>query len=250
MASLETDDWTFVPVKKGRKRGQQLETPAHDLFSIDNDATVDVIRAQLDQHRARWLKNDLRPSIFKCFKNLNLADRPSVTCAICMGVGSLCSNNLEHRGRSMTQLAVFLDIAKHLEGLYASTIDLYAQEPRLTAIDNELLTSLGFTTLHLAKDHGRDKTIGPAAKYINEHTFVADFFVDIAITQQMASFKIGLLTSALPMAIENGTGSTVPTRDLWRKQYRWCKLTSNDKDEPALSGLYACVLNEEEDTEE
>jgi hypothetical protein len=67
----------------------------------------------------------------------------------------------------MKQLVIFLSIAEHLQS-QDPKINIYAQDPAFSAVDEQFLQSLGIKILHTPST----TNLGGAARYINGSTLV------------------------------------------------------------------------------
>jgi hypothetical protein len=132
--------------------------------------------------RTQYNESALSDSIIRLLESKN---RPAVTKLVSLGLGSLKSLN---QTRRIKQLAIFLAIADQLRN-YNPSIELYAQDPEFSKLDESFLGSLGVRILStpMAAD------LGEAAQYIDQSTLVYSPFLTLEAYELLfSSQKVNL----------------------------------------------------------
>lgn len=108
---------------------------------------------------------------------------PPITCIVSLGLGSLIVT--KGQPRRLKQLAILLAIRDHLQQEREQHIEVYAQDPTFTRIDETLLASLGIQMLRTPS--GSD--LGEAASFVTPHTLVYSPFLTVEAYEQLIIIK-------------------------------------------------------------
>jgi SRR1 len=114
-----------------------------------------------DETRTRYLESNIALLIRQLLASKNTS---GVTRIVSLGLGSLKSTE---QSRRIKQLTIFLAIAEQLRQK-SPKIEIYAQDPSFSKIDESFLQSLGVNILSTPSA----TELGEAAEYINESTLV------------------------------------------------------------------------------
>ncbi|KAK3112140.1 hypothetical protein LTR53_011883 [Teratosphaeriaceae sp. CCFEE 6253] len=170
------DGWTKI------SRGKGKEQPPLYIHGLDPPAkhlTLQHVRANLDAKTKIWQRSTCRKATLAILDKQEPDQGWQLTKAVCLGSNSFSRDNWQARQRSVTQLAAFLDIIRHLQAKQRSPIALYAQEPQYTPLDSELLESLDVHVLDAIPKGSTDQSLGEAAHHISGSTFVFEAFMDL-----------------------------------------------------------------------
>jgi hypothetical protein len=117
-----------------------------------------------EKTRNHYLESNLSLSITRILESKN---RPAFTKIVSLGLGSLKSTD---QTRRIKQLTIFLAIAEQLQlqQQNKTKIDIYAQDPSFSKIDEAFLQSLG---VHILSTPSATE-VGEAASYIDSSTLV------------------------------------------------------------------------------
>jgi hypothetical protein len=126
--------------------------------------------------RDRYLDSSLSLAVFRLFESKN---RPPVTRIISLGLGSFKS---VEQPRRIKQLAIFLAIAEQLRQ-QTPDIEIYAQDPSFSKVDDAFLQSLG---VHILSTPAATE-LGEAAQYIDKSTLVYSPFLTLEAYQLLFS---------------------------------------------------------------
>ncbi|KAH8809437.1 hypothetical protein F5884DRAFT_858938 [Xylogone sp. PMI_703] len=176
--------------------------------------------------RNRYLESNLYLSIARLLASKN---RPAVTKIISLGLGSLRSPD---QSRRIKQLTIFLAIAEQLRQ-YEPEIEIYAQDPSFSKIDEAFLQSLG---VHILSTPSATE-LGEAANYTDESTLVYCPFLTLDAYQLFFStgavnFFIGDDFDALRIKWPKHSAGRNEAESLLRRfvqQFRKRIITSDDR---------------------
>ncbi len=128
--------------------------------------------------RNHYLASNLSLSIAQLLESKN---RPAVTKIVSLGLGSLKSAD---QARRIKQLTILLAIAEQLQQ-HDTKIEIYAQDPSFSKIDEAFLQSLGVRILYTPSA----VAVGEAAQYIDESTLVYCPFLTLEAYELFFSTK-------------------------------------------------------------
>jgi hypothetical protein len=128
--------------------------------------------------RTQYNESALSHSIANLLESKN---RPAVTKVVSLGLGSLKSVN---QIRRIKQLVIFRAIADQLRE-YNPSIEIYAQDPEFSKLDESFLSSLGIHILSTPMA----AHLGEAAQYIDESTLVYSPFLTLEAYELLFSSR-------------------------------------------------------------
>lgn len=112
-----------------KSHGKNEELASSQPPPVVEGLSPEKLLGNLEKLQEQWNESAVAHQV----RDLLGSRQSNVTEAVCIGIGSF-SRDWEHRHRSMWQLVLFLDIAKHLGGA-KTKVQLYAQEPAFTTLD-------------------------------------------------------------------------------------------------------------------
>jgi len=128
--------------------------------------------------RTRYLPSNLNLSISRLLESKT---RPTVTKVVSLGLGSFKSAD---QNRRIKQLTILIAISEQLRQ-YTPEIEIYAQDPSFSKIDEAFLQSFG---VHILRTPSATD-LGEAAQYIDESTLVYSPFLTLEAYQLLFSTK-------------------------------------------------------------
>ncbi|KAJ4991545.1 hypothetical protein SVAN01_02926 [Stagonosporopsis vannaccii] len=136
------------------------------------------LTARLLELQDLYMQSQLSQSINRQLHNIAKAGTP-VTRIVSLGLGSLLVT--KGQSRRLKQLAILLAIRDCLQQERKQVIEVYAQDPTFTRLDESLLASLGVQILRTPS--GAD--LGEAASFISPSTLVYSPFLTLEAYEQL-----------------------------------------------------------------
>jgi hypothetical protein len=154
--------------KKAHKRSNARPLPRELL---------QVTRQLLDL-KELYAQSQLSQSVSRQLHAISESGQP-ITHVVSLGLGSLLVS--KGQSRRLKQLAMLLAIRDHLQKLRQGSIELYAQDPTFTRLDEALLKSFGIRILRTSS--GSD--LGEAGLVISPTTLVYSPFLTLEAYEQL-----------------------------------------------------------------
>lgn len=150
---------------------------------------------------------------------LRTKNRPRITRIVSLGLGSLL--DAKDQQRRIKQLVMLMAIASHLI-LPKSTLQIYAQDPTFTAVDETFLASLGIVVLKTPSI----ADLGEAGQMMDEETLVYSPFLTLETYKLLLSSS---QTSEVPVNVP-----MLMSDDFNALRLKWDKRTSERRDVEGL----------------
>ncbi|KAH7392346.1 hypothetical protein DE146DRAFT_137202 [Phaeosphaeria sp. MPI-PUGE-AT-0046c] len=142
-----------------KKSKNDLQVAGQMPSQIVQGLTTEKLQTEFEKLQEKWGDSDVARQVAELVREKEMMER--VKEAVCIGIGSF-SRDWGHRWRSMWQLVLFVDVARHLDMNV-----MYAQDPAFTELDIEFLKLLNVT----AMDSGMET-------HVTHSSFVFSPFVD------------------------------------------------------------------------
>ncbi|KAK6441902.1 hypothetical protein LTR95_001870 [Oleoguttula sp. CCFEE 5521] len=259
MADNDDASWTTVPRTKKRDPPKSTKVDGRRAYRPAPGVTVKTLTKQSNEQQLIWRRSEARNSLCRTLAFLKPTAGWTISKAVCLGFGSFSEENQSNSRRTMTQWAIFMDIVKHLEGLGAVKIEVYAQEVKAVLdVDKAFLASLDVELVE--KEHFDDK-IGPVGEHFGPQTFACDLFLEHSVDTVTA--LVGkdnkLVVSTARMWVDTWYVLKVKEftkekqaafRELMHDKYSAFKFPHFSEDPHTVEGLYILGPKPREDDEE
>ncbi|OBS24988.1 hypothetical protein FPOA_05524 [Fusarium poae] len=204
---ITESDGVYAPSKKSQnsrrnngssgKQLQQLSMLYQDAMDLYNQSTL-----------AETIQDMLRTK-----------NRPRITRIVSLGLGSLL--DAKDQQRRIKQLVMLMAIASHLT-IPNSTLQIYAQDPTFTAVDETFLASLGIVVLKTPSI----ADLGEAGQMMDQETLVYSPFLTLETYKLLlSSSQTSQVPVNVPMLISD---------DFNALRLKWDKRTLERKDVEGL----------------
>ncbi|QPC59741.1 hypothetical protein HYE67_001972 [Fusarium culmorum] len=150
---------------------------------------------------------------------LRTKNRPRITRIVSLGLGSLL--DAKDQQRRIKQLVMLMAIASHLT-IPKSALQIYAQDPTFTAVDETFLATLGIVVLKTPSI----ADLGEAGQMMDEETLVYSPFLTLETYKLLLSSS---QTSEIPVNVP-----MLMSDDFNALRLKWDKRTSERKDVEGL----------------
>lgn len=167
------DGWTRVC---GKSNTSQVKV--HGIPPLARDATLEKLRASFNAKLKVWRTSSACEAIRKMLDRECPDEGWSFDTALCLATGSFSRDNFENSKRSMFQFVTFIDTVWYLQRNTPNPIQMAAQDPGYTDLDQEFLASLDITLLDLSLGDG-PQGLGPAKAHLSSQTAVFEYFMDM-----------------------------------------------------------------------
>ena len=169
------DGWTRIV--KGKKKTacspQNLNSPAKDL-------TVSKVTQHFNTMMNIWQQSECRQQTIQILQRIRPEHGWNVRNAVCLATGSFSRDNLECRRRSMWQMVVFADLARHIQADGEGEYQLVAQDPQYTPLDRLFLAQSGIAMLQTEPPNDGSTGLGSAKQYLQQDTFIYEPFLHMS----------------------------------------------------------------------
>lgn len=159
-----------------------VEVDSNNPHRIDWTITIDQVQKSYDSQLKGWEQSDCRA------KFLDIIDRGAGSRGwqfdkvVVLATASLCRQDPENRRTSMFQFICAVVLARELEKRghgNGGKVQVFAQDPAYTEVDEELMRRLGVMKLEISdKDMGHDD-LKTARDHLGPHTALLDFGMHI-----------------------------------------------------------------------
>jgi hypothetical protein len=239
--------WTHVPAKGKRKtRSSALLHPTNPPA---RDLTLEKMSLEFQAKLKAYRQTNCRRTVTQILSRTRPESGWALRTAICLGVGSLSRENIECRRRSMWQFVVFHDLLEQLResGL---VLEIFAQEPSFTELDQDFLRALGVEVLASSLGDGTTG-LGSAKEKLGDTTLVYEPFVDMnaAMLEDIANGGVGLyIGSSIGGIMGRGGESKAKTLAAnFRKERGMLRFPTFDIDPNVFDGIQIYWIEENDD---
>nr|OQO30870.1 hypothetical protein B0A51_01494 [Rachicladosporium sp. CCFEE 5018] len=259
MADDDDTSWTTVPRTKKRNPAKSTKVDGRRAYRPAPGVAAETLVKQFNEQQLIWRRSEARNSLCRTLAVLKPTAGWAISKAVCLGFGSFSEENQSNSRRTMTQMAIFMDIVKHLKGQGAIKIEVYAQEVNAVLdVDKTFLASLEVKLIE--KDCFDDK-IGPAGEHFGPQTFACDLFLEHSVETVTAlvdrdnklvisTARMWVDTCYVLKVREFSKEKQAAFRDLMDNKYNAFKFPHFSENPHTVEGLYILGPKPQEDDEE
>lgn len=136
------------------------------------------LTSQLPDLQNLYIQSRLSQSIHRQLHTISTSDH-TIDRIVSLGLGSMLVT--KGQSRRLKQLTILLAIRDNLQRTRNRTIELYAQDPTFTRLDEKLLTALNIRILRTSSS----SELGEAASFISSSTLVYSPFLTLEVYEQL-----------------------------------------------------------------